>query len=79
MPKFSKIIYKILSSHIASLNSENNIKSQIFSSIEGLYYDFIENKINEENFVKNIAMNIYEFISSIEFHIDEYTTFKKAV
>ena len=58
LPKFSKIIYKILSSHIASLNSENNIKSQIFSSIEGLYYDFIENKINEENFVKNIAMNI---------------------
>ena len=58
LPKFSKMIYKILSSHIASLNSENNIKSIIFSSIEGLYYDFIENKINEENFVKKIAINI---------------------
>ena len=58
LPKFSNMIYKILSSHITSLITENNMKSIIFSSIEGVYYDFIENKINAENFVKKIAMNI---------------------
>ena len=34
------------------------MKSIIFSSIEGVFYDFIENKINAENFVKKIALNI---------------------
>ena len=58
LPKFSNMIYKILSSNIASLITENNMKSIIFSSIEGVFYDFIENKINAENFVKKIALNI---------------------
>ena len=58
LPKFSNMIYKILSSHITSLITENNMKSIIFSSIEGVYYDFIESKINAEDFVKKIAMNI---------------------
>ena len=58
LPKFSNMIYKILSSHIASLISENNIKSLIFSCIELIFYDFIENKINAEEFVKRIALNI---------------------
>ena len=58
LPKFSNMIYKILSSHIASLISENNIKSLIFSCIELIFYDFIENKINAEEFVKKIALNI---------------------
>ena len=60
LPKFSNMIYKILSSHIASLISENNIKSLIFSCIELIFYDFIENKINAEefvNFLKNIYLN----------------------
>ena len=58
LSKFSNMIYKILSSNITSLITENNMKSIIFSSIEGVYYDFIENKINAENFVKKIALNI---------------------
>ena len=58
LSKFSNKIYKILSSNITSLITENNMKSIIFSSIEGVYYDFIENKINAENFVKKIALNI---------------------
>ena len=58
LPKFSNMIYKILSSHIASLITENNIKSLIFSCIELIFYDLIENKINAEEFVKKIALNI---------------------
>jgi len=58
LPKFSNVIYKILSSHIASLITENNIKSLIFSCIELIFYDLIENKINAEEFVKKIALNI---------------------
>ena len=58
LAKFSNMIYKILSSHITSLITENNIKSLIFSSIEGIFYDFIENKINSEDFVKKVAFNI---------------------
>ena len=58
LPKFSNMIYKILSSHITSLMMEKNIKSLIFSSIEGIFYDFIENKINADGFVKTIANNI---------------------
>ena len=58
LSKFSNKIYKILSSNVTSLITENNMKSIIFSSIEGVYYDFIENKINAENFVKKIALNI---------------------
>ena len=58
LPKFSNMIYRILSSHISSLITEKNIKSLIFSAIEGIFYEFIENKINAESFVKNIALNI---------------------
>ena len=58
LAKFSNMIYKILSSNITSLITETNMKSIIFSTIEGVYYDFIENKINAENFVKKIAKNI---------------------
>ena len=76
LSKFSNMIYKILSSNITSLITENNMKSIIFSSIEGVYYDFIENKINAENFVKKIAMNIstsndkiYNFIIMSRFEL----------
>ena len=76
LSKFSNKIYKILSSNITSLITENNMKSIIFSSIEGVYYDFIENKINAENFVKKIAMNIstsndkiYNFIIMSRFEL----------
>lgn len=58
LPKFSNYIYKLLSSHITSLTNENNIKPLIFSSIEGSFYDFIEKKINVQNFIKKIASNI---------------------
>ena len=58
LPKFSNMIYKILSSHITSLITENNIKVLIFSSIEGVFYDFIENKINAEDFIKKVVVNI---------------------
>ena len=76
LSKFSNKIYKILSSNITSLITENNMKSIIFSSIEGVYYDFIENKINAENFVKKIALNIstsndkiYNFIIMSRFEL----------
>ena len=76
LSKFSNMIYKILSSNITSLITENNMKSIIFSSIEGVYYDFIENKINAENFVKKIALNIstsndkiYNFIIMSRFEL----------
>ena len=58
LPKFSNMIYKILSSHITSLITENNIKVLIFSSIEGVFYDFVEKKINSEDFIKKVAKNI---------------------
>ena len=76
LSKFSNMIYKILSSNITSLITENNMKSIIFSSIEGVYYDFIENKINAENFIKKIALNIstsndkiYNFIIMSRFEL----------
>jgi hypothetical protein len=58
LPKFSNMIYKILSSHVASLLTEKNIKALIFSSIEEIYYNFIDNKITADDFVKKIAFNI---------------------
>ena len=58
LSKFSNYIYKILSSHITSLNNENNIRNIIFSKIEEIYSGFIQNKYNVEKFVKKIAYNI---------------------
>ena len=58
LPKFSNYIYKILSSHITSLITENNIKALIFSSIEEIYYKFIKKQLNGEEFIKKISYNI---------------------
>ena len=58
LPKFSNHIYKILSSNITSLIIDNNIKASIFSSIEENFYEFIEKKIDANNFIKKIAYNI---------------------
>ena len=58
LPKFSNYIYKILSSSITSLIIEKNIKALIFSSIEEIFYEFIENKIDANSFIKKIAYNI---------------------
>ena len=66
LPKFSNHIYKILSSNITSLIIEKNIKALIFSSIEENFYEFIQNKIDANNFIKKITYNIvtsdYKFI-----------------
>ena len=58
LQKFSNYIYKILSSNITSLINVANIKSLIFSTIGEIFYDFMENKINCEDFIKNIAYKI---------------------
>ena len=58
LPKFSNYIYKILSMHITSLINEINIKALIFSSIEEIFYNFLEKKITCEDFIKKISFNI---------------------
>ena len=58
LPKFSNHIYKILSSNITSLIIEKNIKALILSSIEENFNEFIENKIDANNFIKKITYNI---------------------
>lgn len=58
LPKFSNYIYKLLSLHITSLINEINIKAILFSSIEGIYYNFLQKKISCDNFIKQLAYNI---------------------
>ena len=58
LSKFVNYIYKMLSSHITSLNNENNIKAIIFSKIGEIFSDFKDNKYNGEKLVKKIAYSI---------------------
>ena len=58
LTNFCEYIYKLLSSNIASLINQTNIKALIFSSIEETFYNFFEKKIKRENFIKKISYSI---------------------